>query len=306
MHYRVVIFGNKDTTREFIDYIHNNLIKVDLIVTVDSSKYESSISGYTDIVKFAERSGIDYFVVNDYSLKHSASNEFFQKNTFDLGISVGWQRLIPQDILDQFQTGIFGFHGSAGHLPFGRGRSPLNWSIIKGHKRFINNLFKYSPEADAGGIHCIRSFEINEFDTIQTLQYKSILVGKEQIAELINNYQKGSINLILANSNLSSWYSKRSPEDGKISLKLTTEEIYNLIRAVTHPFPGAYLQSESNKTLTIWEAYPFDYFIDTIQYKVGEVIEVFNSDVILKTVDGSLILKNYDFEGVIKRGDMFY
>jgi methionyl-tRNA formyltransferase len=305
VHYRVVMFGNKDTTREFMEYIHNHLIKIDIMVTADAGKYQRSISGHANIVEFADSLGIKSFIVNDYSLRDFASVSFFKNNTFDIGISVGWQRLIPQDILDRFQTGIFGFHGSAGHLPYGRGRSPLNWSIINGHKRFINNLFKYSPKADAGGIHSVKSFEINQFDTIQTLQYKTVLVGKEQIAKLINDYKKGTIHLEMPNSNLSSWYPKRNPDDGKLSLMLSTEEIYNRIRAVTHPFPGAYLMSKNDKQLKIWEAYPFDYFIDTFHYKVGEVIEVFNRDLILKTVDGSLIIKKYEFDEEIKKGDVF-
>lgn len=306
MRYKIVIFGNKATTKQFIEHIHHELIPIDLVVTVDTAKYEQSISGFDNIAEFAKELRIKSFVVSDYALTSLECQEFFTSNEFELGICIGWQRLIPQDILDRFQTGIFGFHGSAGHLPFGRGRSPQNWSLIKGHKRFLNNLFKYNKDADKGNIHSTQAFEINEFDTIQTLQYKTVLVGRNQLADLIHDYQKGSVNLIPQSSNISTWYPKRRPEDGKISILSSTSEIYNLIRGVTHPFPGAYLYSVDNNKLVIWEAFPFDSFIDTSKYKVGEVIESFGSNFILKTVDGSLLIKNYEFVGIIKKKDLFH
>ena len=34
MHYRVVIFGVKDTTAEIVKYVHEKLIPVDLLVTI--------------------------------------------------------------------------------------------------------------------------------------------------------------------------------------------------------------------------------------------------------------------------------
>lgn len=306
MIYEVVIFGNKETTEKMIRFIHLELIPVNLIITLKNDALQNQISGYKDLTKLSNEIGIPCFEVSDYKLTDNKSLEFFYQNTFKIGISIGWQRIIPEQILDKFCNGIFGFHGSAGHLPYGRGRSPLNWSIIKGHKRFINNCFKYNAKADEGSIHSIKVFEINEFDTIQTLQYKSFLVGKEQISNLIHDYLDNSITLRPQVSNKKSWYPKRSAKDGRISLNSSTLEIYNLIRAVTHPFPGAYLFTSNGSKIIIWEAYPFDYFLDTINNKVGEVIEIFKKDMIVKTIDGSLIIKNYETDDKINAKDILY
>ncbi|MCQ6559710.1 methionyl-tRNA formyltransferase [Paenibacillus mendelii] len=305
MNYKVVIFGNKSTTMRYIEHIHRQLIPIDLIVTVDSAKYEHAISGFGNVVECAQSLGIPTMIVDDYSLRSPECMAFFSSNEFDLGISVGWQRLIPQAVLSRFQTGVFGFHGSPGHLPYGRGRSPLNWSIIKGHTRFLNNLFMYNEEADRGGIHSIKVFEINEFDTMESLHYKTVLVGLEQVAELIKDYRKHSIFLEPQRSNLSTWYPKRTPEDGKISLLSSTKEIYNLVRGVSRPFPGAFLHSADQKKLIIWEAVPFDAFIDTSKYLVGEVIAAFEAQFVMKTVDGSILVKKYDYPGVVKQHDLF-
>ncbi|MFD0710678.1 methionyl-tRNA formyltransferase [Paenibacillus sp. GCM10027626] len=306
MVYKVVIFGNKSTTTQFIEYIHHQLIPIDLIVSVDKTKYEHSISGFNNVVEFAQSLSIPVLVVNDYSLCSLECKDFFSSNEFDLGISVGWQRLIPQAVLNRFRTGVFGFHGSPGHLPYGRGRSPLNWSVIKGHTRFLNNLFMYNEEADKGGIHSTKAFEINEFDTMESLQYKTVLVGLEQVAGLIKDYRNQSICLEPQRSNLSTWYPKRTVADGKISLLSSTREIYNLVRGVSRPFPGAFLYSADQKKLTIWEAVPFDAFIDTSKYLVGEIIATFGTQFIIKTVDGSILVKKYEYPGVVKKNILFH
>lgn len=305
MRYKVVIFGNKSTTRQFIQFIHRDLIPIDLIISVNSAKYEHSISGFTNLAEFAQNLNIPNWVVDDYSLCSPESSELFTTNEFELGISVGWQRLIPQAVLDRFDTGVFGFHGSSGHLPYGRGRSPLNWSVIRGHTRFLNNLFKYTEDADKGGIHSTKAFEINQFDTIESLHYKTVLVGKEQIAALIQDYQNHAIELEAQSSNLSTWYPKRTAEDGKISILSSTMEIYNLVRGVTHPFPGAFLYSTDLIKLIIWEAVPFDAFIDSSKFQVGEVVATFGSPFVIKTFDGSLLVKNYDFPRTIQTHDLF-
>ena len=49
-------------------------------------------------------------IAKDYSLKDSFSRSYFENKKFNLGISYGWQRLIPQYVLSRFQKGVFGFH----------------------------------------------------------------------------------------------------------------------------------------------------------------------------------------------------
>ena len=58
---------------------------------------------------------------------------------------------------------------------YGRGRSPLNWSVINGDTRFILNLFQYDADPDSPNVFANEMFSINPHDTIRTLQYKNIL-----------------------------------------------------------------------------------------------------------------------------------
>lgn len=299
MHYKIVIFGVKDTTVEMIEYIQNTICSVDLIITINQSVLtKNHISGFSELQSVGNAYNITLFESSSYALTDTVCQEFFAGNSFDIGISMGWQRLIPEYILNRFSFGIFGFHGSCGYLPYGRGRSPLNWSVIQGDTRFILNLFQYDAKADSPNVFSNAIFEINAFDTIRTLQYKYVLCAHILIKKLLDSYHSGNIAINKNTKDFDTWYGKRSPEDGKINFKQKTRDIYNLIRGVTKPFPGAFAYINEQK-ITIWKAYPFDSIMDFSDYCPGEIITVFDGNLLVRTVDGSLIINNYEYHGKI-------
>lgn len=240
-----------------------------------------------------QKYGIELFKTCSYSLTDKEAVDFFEQNIFDVAISLGWQRLIPKSVLDAFKFGVFGFHGSCAYLPFGRGRSPLNWSLLLGDRRFILNMFKYDKEVDSPNIFSSKTWEITDFDTIRTIQYKKLLCSKDQIKDLLKAYCEGTITINTNSKDMDSWYGKRTADDGKIDFNLRTKHIYNLIRAVSHPFPGAFCYCDGIKVI-IWEAIPFDMILDFSAYRVGEVIDVFDGNPVVRTLDGSLLIKEYE------------
>ncbi len=227
-------------------------------------------------------------------------------NKFDLGIVMGWQRLIPKHILDCFKFGIFGFHGNCGYLPFGRGRSPLNWSVILGDTRFNLNLFKYDEKADSPNVYATEMFSINAHDDIRTAQYKNMMSSKRLIKSLISDYQRGEISIRTDSKDYDSWYEKRTPADGKIDWKDRTRNIYNLIRGVAAPFPGAFCHVNDNPDIkvTVWRAQPFDEMMDFSMYAPGEIIDVFDEKPVVRTVDGSILITEYESEEKLAKGDV--
>ena len=170
MNYRVVVFGVKDTTENIVEYIHNNIRKVDLVITIsDEASKRNKIAGFKGLSILTEKYGIPVHEADSYFLTDEKTKKLIDENEFDIGISMGWQRLVPGYILDKFKFGIYGFHGNCGYLPFGRGRSPLNWSMILGDTRFNLNLFRYDEKADSPNIFATEMFSINEHDDIASL-----------------------------------------------------------------------------------------------------------------------------------------
>lgn len=324
MKYKVVVFGVKDTSENIVSFIHENLCPVDLVITISAEvTKKNQVSGYKGLSVLTEKYGIPVHEADSYFLTDDKTQEFLNQNEFELGISMGWQRLIPVSVLEHFKYGVYGFHGNAGYLPFGRGRSPLNWSIILGDTRFNLNLFKYDEKADSPNIFATEMFSITPHDDIRTAQYKNMICSKNLIRKLIKAYENGNIEIRTESKDINSWFNKRTAVDGKVDFTSRTRDIYNLIRGVAAPFPGAFAyvadkginvdaipmpaddELASKKGLnkiTIWQAHPFDEMIDFSSNAPGEVIDIFDNKLVIRTVDGSLLIDNYECDSEISAG----
>lgn len=289
-------------------YIVKNLIEEGLrfsyfVILSKEQAEKYNVAGYFDFSDLAKKYAIPIYYPKSYSLNTPEDYSFFVSNKFDLVILGGWQRLIPENILNTLKIGAIGGHGSSNFLPRGRGRSPLNWSLIENKKRFILHLFFIKPGVDDGDILDFYQFDVNEFDNIRTLYYKVSMVSFEMLRRILPKIYMGNIEII-PQIGEPTYYPKRTPEDGKINWSLmTVDEIYNLIRAVTYPYPGAFTFLNNNKIM-IWQAQLFDRSIKYYYKKYGEVIEVFNNgDFVVNCLDGLLLITHYQPK-IIKKGDI--
>ena len=241
MHYKVVVFGVKDTSENIVNFIQEEICPVDLVITISPEvTKKNQVSGYKGLSFLTEKYGIPVHEADSYFLTDDKTRKFLAENEFEIGVCMGWQRLIPSDVLDKFEYGIYGFHGNAGYLPFGRGRSPLNWSIILGDTRFNLNMFRYDEKADSPNVFATEMFSITPHDDIRTAQYKNMICSKNLIRKLLKAYESGNIEIHTESKDFDSWYNKRTAEDGKVDFRARTRDIYNLIRGVAAPFPGAF------------------------------------------------------------------
>lgn len=304
MKYKVVVFGVKDTSENIVSFIQEQICPVDLVITISPEvTKKNQVSGYKGLSFLTEKYGIPVHEADSYFLTDEKTQKFMRENEFDIGISMGWQRLMPKSVLDCFKYGVFGFHGNCGYLPFGRGRSPLNWSIILGDTRFNLNLFQYDEKADSPNVFATEMFSITPHDDIRTAQYKNMICSKNLIRRLLKAYEEDRIEIRTASKDFDSWYNKRTAADGKIDFHARTREIYNLIRGVAAPFPGAYAMLGEEK-VTVWEAHPFDEMIDFSAYAPGEVIDIFDGKLVVRTVDGSLLIDRYECGIQVAVGDV--
>jgi methionyl-tRNA formyltransferase len=247
-----------------------------------------------DLREFAEKKNIPVYVCDKYSLHSEKDREALCGIEAELLFVIGWQRLIPLWLLEKLKTGAFGMHGSSKALPFGRGRSPMNWSIIQNKKLFITNLFKYKPGVDDGDILDTQDFDLNEFDTAETAHYKNTLSMIKLVSRNIESLQKGELRLKPQMDLEPTYYPKRTEEDGCIFWDESSTDVYNLVRAVTRPFPGAFTFHNDQK-IRIWRCYPFDSRLFDHYVIPGTILHVFaNGDFIVKTGDGSIIVKEYE------------
>jgi UDP-4-amino-4-deoxy-L-arabinose formyltransferase/UDP-glucuronic acid dehydrogenase (UDP-4-keto-hexauronic acid decarboxylating) len=107
-----------------------------------------------------------------YELDTERDRAHFAESDAALLIVNGWQRLVPETILETFERGALGVHGSA-HPPAGRGRLPLNWSLIEDLDRFLLSDIHLDAEADAGPVVGTWKFDVSPHDDVRTLYDKT-------------------------------------------------------------------------------------------------------------------------------------
>ena len=223
---KITLFGCKDTTLYLSNFLKELDVKIDLITIAPETAKTNEVAGYLDLTLHKELFQSIY-QVSSYSLKNKSDVDFLRaKNINSLGLCVGWQRLIPNLVLDLFTVGVFGMHGSARDLPFGKGRSPINWAILEDRKFFHTNLFKYLPGVDSGPIVSSHTFSILKFDNAETLHYKNTMAMCHLVQKNLNKLLDGSIKSRPQNNiKRESFYPKRSPNDGQIDWK---DDIFNI------------------------------------------------------------------------------
>ena len=92
-----------------------------------------------------------------------------------------------------------------------------------------------------------------------------------------------------------SYYGGRRPEDGRIDWNKSAAEIYNLVRAVTEPYPGAFALLDNDEKIIIWWAKP----VVSEQAIIPGKLIITNKEVLVQT--GKNAIKLLDIEIKEKR-----
>lgn len=253
-----------------------------------------------DYSSFYKEKEIDCIELRDYSINNSQDVNALKKKEIDLLIICGWQRLIPDWLINHCKLGVIGCHGSSEGITKGRGRSPQNWALITGARRFEVSIFWIDSSIDSGKIISSRGFELNDSDDIVVSYEKVSISVADMIVENINN---GNIeNRFGLNQNGTPFYlPKRIREDGMIDWNRRGKDIYNFVRALTLPYPCAF---------TLYEGIVLDIIDCKYIETSSEFLREFECGVVVlvqqdgypwvKCKDGIVEIRNYNSDINIK------
>ncbi len=295
---KIGVVGCKHTTRDLIAGLMRYGFRVDHCITISPEKAEKAeVAGYMDLSGFLNERGIPFTVTNTYHLKDDDDRATLLALGLDGLLVAGWQRLIPEYFLESLSIGAFGMHGSSKPLPYGRGRSPMNWSLIQGKQTFFTHLFKYMPGVDDGPIAGMQTFEITDYDDAHTLHLKNLVAMIQLCRNTLPALLDGSAVFTPQPKEGETFYPKRSAEDGLLHWIDSTSDIFRLIRAVARPFPGAFtfLNDDPAQKITIWRAIPFDRYLSWPDATAGQILDVFyDGSFVVKTGDSTMLVQDYD------------
>ncbi len=165
-----------------------------------------------------------------------------------------YRRMIRDEILRIPSKGAYNLHGSL--LPAYRGRCPVNWVLVNGEPQTGVTLHHMVQKADAGDIVGQKIVPISPEDTAFILYGKLCDAAGILLDELLPLMKTGTAPRIPQDISLGSYFGGRKPEDGRIDWSWPAVRIYNLIRAVTAPYPGAFCNLEDGSRLMIWWGTP--------------------------------------------------
>lgn len=237
-------------------------------------------------IEIAEKRNIP--VYSPTSIKDKTWADLIRKMSPDIIFSFYYRNMIPKEILDIPKIGAFNLHGSL--LPKFRGRAPVNWVIVAGEKKTGLTLHYMVEKPDAGDIVAQREVEIAFEDTAQTLFLKMADAARLLMQDVLPQFRDGTFKST-PQVGTSSYFGGRKPEDGIINWDKDAVSIYNLVRAVTHPYPGAFTYVDGKK-LFVWKAYPVD---ATYEGLPGAVVS--ERPFTVNTGKGGLKLLKVQFDG---------
>lgn len=286
------VFGCKSTTIFLLESLQKH-VNIACVTTISpQAGYENEVADYANLKEYCQKEDINCYTAERYDLKSEADIHLFQKMQLDIAFVIGWQRLIPKEVLQTFSIGVFGMHGSTDDLPVGRGRSPMNWGIIEQRQHFFTNIFRYDPGVDSGDILDTFVFSIQDNDTSETMHYKNVLAMKTLIIKNLKNFMSGELHLKKQKDCLPTYYPKRSPQNSLIDWNKDIFQLNAFIRAVTKPFNGAFSYINNDK-LIIWRASIFETDLVDFGYReceYGMIVEIYPSGKFLINCRGGLLI----------------
>jgi methionyl-tRNA formyltransferase len=198
------------------------------------------------------------------TLKDEKAIQLIKDADPDFIFSFYYRDMIPKRVLDIPRVAALNLHGSL--LPKFRGRAPVNWVLVEGEKQTGVTLHEMVEKPDAGDIIALKKIEIAFEDDVYTLYMKMTDAARQLMKATLPVLADGSF-VRTPQTGVSSYFSGRKPEDGLIPWQKDALSLYNLTRAVTHPYPGAFTWLHGEK-LFIWKSCPEDDIGDGVPGKV--------------------------------------
>ena len=256
--------------------------EISLIFTHEDSPTEQI--WFSSVRELAEKNRIPYLTS---SINEPENREWVRQIAPDFLLSFYYRNMIKPELLEIPARGALNLHGS--WLPKYRGRVPVNWAVINGESETGATLHYMVAKPDAGDIVDQEKVGIAFTDTAHDVFGKvneaAVTVLRRAWPRLVD----GSADRIPMDLAAGSYFGGRKPEDGRIDWNKSAAQIYNLIRGVTHPYPGAFTELNGMKLL-IWSAWPV-----AGSGQPGQVVSL--KPLCIGTGDGLLELRRVQFEG---------
>lgn len=204
---------------------------------------------YGSVAQLCARNGIPVHAPEDAN--HPLWIERIAKLNPEYIFSFYYRNLLSEPLLANARKGAFNLHGSL--LPKYRGRAPANWVLVNGETETGVTLHRMVKRADAGAILAQQKVTIERTDTGLSLHAKLREAATALLRDALPQLAQGKLSETAQDESKATYFGRRTAADGKLDWKKPAEQLFNLVRAVTQPYPGAFCAVGEHK-LIVWQA----------------------------------------------------
>ena len=204
---------------------------------------------YGSVAQLCARNGIPVHAPEDAN--HPLWIERIAKLNPEYIFSFYYRNLLSEPLLATARKGAFNLHGSL--LPKYRGRAPANWVLVNGETETGVTLHRMVKRADAGAILAQQKVTIERTDTGLSLHAKLREAATALLRDALPQLAQGKLSETAQDESKATYFGRRTAADGKLDWKKPAEQLFNLVRAVTQPYPGAFCAVGEHK-LIVWQA----------------------------------------------------
>lgn len=182
----------------------------------------------------------------------------------------GWSQICPPEVLAVARLATLGCHPAA--LPRNRGRGVIPWTILQQPTTTGFSLFHLADGVDDGDLVVQVPIEVAPRETARTLYDKHLDGLRRALDEMLGHLERsGTLPRLPQDHRLATWCARRDAEDGRLDLHAPAAAVDRLIRASTHPYPGAFTTT-GDRTLRVWAAH--DVNADEHWARPGQIVAI--------------------------------
>lgn len=156
----------------------------------------------------------------------------------DVMVACNWRTWLPPEIFDAPRLGTLNVHDSL--LPAYAGFAPLNWALINGEPEVGITAHIMDEQLDRGAIILQPRLTVEPADTIGDLFAKTLVLFGPTTIEALDHMEHGTGERRPQDSSRATFFHKRVDEDNRIDWSWPAQDIANLVRAQTDPYPNAF------------------------------------------------------------------
>jgi len=292
---RIVFLGCVDFSRALYERtLGLPDVQVVGVVTRATSAFHSD---FCSLAPLAGAAGIPVFL--DSANRQQEMAAWIRQRAPDVIYCFGWPYLLQASVLAVPSKGVIGYHPTA--LPRNRGRHPIIWTLVLGLTETCSSFFIMDEGADSGDLVSQTTVPVFATDSATSLYERLKAAALNQLPELTAALVGGQVRRIRQDSSRATYWRKRGKEDGRIDWRMPSPGIYNLVRALARPYPGAHCVV-SGREVKIWRTEfpsPAQWPEATVQHREpGRVLAVRANTFDIRCGVGVLRIVEHEFETV--------